>query len=355
MPATPTGKVQTVLGAVSPDELGLTTTHEHLLIDFRFMFREPPDAGDHARAREEITLENRGWIAYNHYSSLPNLLLTDVGVATEEARLFRQTGGGTIVDATTIGIGRDPAGLAAVARDAGINVVMGAGFYVDAVHPADMDSRGEDDLARTIIGDIVDGAANADGENTGVKAGIIGEVGCTWPLTDNERKSLRASATAQRETGASILIHPGRHETAPMEILDVLDGAGADISRVIMGHLDRTVNEFDTYRSLAATGCALEWDLFGNESSHYPLSDVDMPSDGQRMDVIKRVVDELGCEDRIVLAHDICTRHRQARYGGHGYAHIFENIVPRMRRRGFTEAQVDAMTRGNAGRLLGLV
>ncbi len=344
------GKVQTVLGAIDPSSLGLTTTHEHLLIDFRFMFREPPDVDDHARAREEITLENRGWIAYNHYSSLPNLLLTDVGVATEEAQLFRQAGGGAIVDATTIGIGRDPVGLATVARDAGINVVMGAGFYVDAVHPDDMDSRSEEDLARTIKGDIVEGA-----DGTGVRAGIIGEVGCTWPLTDNERKSLRASATAQRETGASILIHPGRYETAPLEILDVLDGAGADISRVIMGHLDRTINEFDTYRSLAATGCALEWDLFGNESSHYPLSDVDMPSDGQRMDVIKRVVDELDCADRIVLAHDICTRHRQARYGGHGYGHIFENIIPRMRRRGFTEAQIGAMTRDNAARLLAFV
>ena len=343
------GKVQTVLGAIAPEELGPTTTHEHLLIDFRFMFREPPDA-DYARAREEITLENRGWIAYNHYSSLPNLLLTDVGAATREARLFREAGGGAIVDATTIGIGRDPTGLATVSRESGVHVVMGAGFYVDAVHPEDMDSRDEDDLARTIIGDIVEGA-----DGTDVKAGIIGEVGCTWPLTDNERKSLRASATAQRETGASILIHPGRHETAPMEILDVLDAAGADIGRVIMGHLDRTVNEFDTYRALATTGCALEWDLFGNESSHYPLSDVDMPSDGQRMDVIKRVVDELGCEDRIVLAHDICTRHRQALYGGHGYGHIFENIIPRMRRRGFSDAQVDALTRSNAARLLAIV
>ena len=185
-----------------------------------------------------------------------------------------------------------------------------------------------------------------------MRAGIIGEVGCTWPLTDNERKSLRASAVAQRETGAAILIHPGRHETAPMEILEILDEAGADIGRVIMGHLDRTIAEFDTFRSLAETGCYLEWDLFGNESSHYPLSDLDMPSDSQRMDIIKRVIDELDCDDRVVMAHDICTRHRQIKYGGHGYAHIFENIVPRMRRRGFSEDQVRALTRENAARVL---
>ncbi len=344
------GKVQTVLGPVSPADLGPTTTHEHLLIDFRFMFREPADDSDRHRAYEDITLENRGWIAYNHYSNIPNLLLSDVDAAVSEARLFERAGGGTIVDATTIGIGRNPLGLARIARDAGINVVMGAGFYVDAVHPADMDSRSEDDLARQIIRDIREGA-----DGTGVRAGIIGEVGCTWQLTDNERKSLRASAAAQRETGAAILIHPGRHETAPIEIIELLADAGADVSRVIMGHLDRTISEFETLKSLAATGCCLEWDLFGNESSHYPLSDVDMPSDGQRLDVIKRAVDEIGCEDRIVLAHDICTRHRLARCGGHGYGHIFENIVPRMLRRGFTHRQVRALTQDNAARLLTLV
>ena len=151
------GKVQTVLGPVEPSELGPTTTHEHLLIDFRFMFREPEGEDARRLAREEITLENRGWIAYNHYSSLPNLLLTDVDTAVEEARAFEAAGGGTIVDATTIGIGRDPLGLARVAREAGINVVMGAGFYVDAVHPADMDSRSEDDLVRKIVEDIQQG------------------------------------------------------------------------------------------------------------------------------------------------------------------------------------------------------
>ena len=341
------GKVQTVLGPIDPSELGPTVTHEHLLIDFRFMFREPSGEAERRLAREEITLENRGWIAYNHYSNIPNLLLADVDVAIDEARLFRRAGGGTIVDATTIGIGRDPIGLARISRESGVNVVMGAGFYVDAVHPADMDSRSEDDLARTIVGDIVDGV-----DGSGVRAGIIGEVGCTWPLTDNERKSLRASATAQRETGAAILIHPGRHETAPLEILDLLDGADADVSRVIMGHLDRTVYRFETLRSLAASGCFLEWDLFGNESSHYPLADMDMPSDAQRMDAILRTVNELGCGDRVVVAHDICSRHRLVRYGGHGYGHVIENIAPRMLRRGFTEEQVRALTERNPARIL---
>ena len=344
------GKVQTVLGPVDPESLGPTTTHEHLLIDFRVMYREPavPPAED--MAHKEITLQNRGWIHYNHYSNYFNLLLDDVDLAIDEARLFKQAGGGAIAEVTTIGIGRDPLGLAEVSKGSGVPIVMGAGFYVDLVHPEDMDSRSEDDLARKIIEDITEGA-----DGTGVRAGIIGEIGCTWPLTGNERKSLRASATAQRETGAAILIHPGRHDSAPMEIIDILSDAGADVSRVIMGHLDRTIENFETLAEIAATGCFLEWDLFGNELSHYPLSHVDMPSDGQRMDMIGRAVNELGCADRIVLAHDICTRHRLARYGGHGYGHIFQNIVPRLRTRGFTDAQVQALTTHNPARILTFV
>ena len=107
---------------------------------------------------------------------------------------------------------------------------MGAGHYVAAVHPVDMNERTEDDLARGIIGDVVVGV-----DGTGIKAGIIGEIGCTWSLAPNERKSLTAGAIAQQETDAAILIHPGRHPDAPAEILEVLANGGADLSRVIMG------------------------------------------------------------------------------------------------------------------------
>ena len=148
------GKVQTVLGPVEPDSLGPTTTHEHLLIDFRVMYREPAVPPPEDMAHQEITLQNRGWIHYNHYSSYFNLLLDDVDLATDEVRLFKQAGGGAIVDVTTIGIGRDPAGLARVSSGSGVPIVMGAGFYVDAVHPEDMDLRSEEDLARKIIEDI---------------------------------------------------------------------------------------------------------------------------------------------------------------------------------------------------------
>lgn len=349
MPNSQSGMVQTVLGLVKPEDLGPTMTHEHLLIDFSVMFNPPPEASVQTKAHEPLSLQNIGWVRYNHYSSLPNLLVTDEEIAIAEAQMYKRVGGGTIVDATTIGIGRDPLGLARVSRAAGIHVVMGAGYYVDVVHPENMDDISESAIADQIVQEITVGVGD-----TGVKAGIIGEIGCTWPLTDNERKVLRAAASAQQKTGAAILIHPGRDPQAPREILDVLAESGADISRVIMGHLDRTVEDVDILKDIASTGCYLEWDLFGNESSFYPLSDFSMPSDAQRMDYIEAMIDE-GIGDRIVVAHDICTNHRLVTYGGHGYGHIVENLVPRMRRRGWSEDQVSALIEGNASRILTIV
>ena len=223
---------------------------------------------------------------------------------------------------------------------------MGAGYYVDVVHPDDMDDKAESDIARQIVDDIRVGVGNS-----GVRAGIIGEIGCTWSLTRNERKVLRAAATAQSETGAPILIHPGRDEQAPWEILDVLAEAGADIGRTIIGHLDRTVFDFDALLELAGSGCYMEWDLFGIESSYYPLSGIDMPNDAHRMDTIKQLIEE-GFGENIVIAHDICTKHRLVKYGGHGYGYILERIVPRMRHRGFSEQEIRDITVENPARIL---
>ena len=342
------GLVQTVLGPVHPSELGATTTHEHLYIDFSFMYRPAQDSPAPDLADAPITLENLGWIRRNYYSNRFNLQLMDVDSTIGELRKYREVGGGAIVDATTAQIGRMPDALARMSRESGVHVIMGAGFYVDAVNPEDMDERTEDDLAREIVGDIVDGVGGS-----GVRAGIIGEVGCTWPLAPNERKSLSAAAIAQGETGAAILVHPGRHPDAPLEILELLADRGADISRVIMGHLDRTVFDFDAVLSIAASGCYLEWDLFGNEGSYYPLAEIDMPSDAQRLDFIKRAV-EAGYSERVVIGQDIATKHRLVKYGGHGYGHILENIVPKMRRKGFSEGVILAITVDNPARILAL-
>ena len=223
---------------------------------------------------------------------------------------------------------------------------MGAGWYIDQVHPEDMNSRTETDLSKQMIKELTVGI-----NDTTVKAGIIGEIGCSWPLTDNERKVLRAAATAQSETGAPILIHPGRDESAPSEILEVLAEAGANLERVIMGHLDRTVFSDDKTVEIAKSGCYMEYDLFGNESSHYPLPGSYMPNDEQRLEKIQLLMNE-GFGEKVLVAQDICTKHRLVKYGGHGYHHILQNMIPRMKQKGFSKEEIDNIVTNNPSKIL---
>lgn len=342
-----TGTVQTVLGPIAADSLGATTTHEHLLVDLSGLQPLPVEASRRATFFAPVTMELLSKINYGGHRSLDNSRLLDVDTAIGEALLFKRAGGDTIVDATSIGIGRDPDGLRQIARATGLHVVMGASHYVGAAHPRDMDTRSEDAIASEIVRDIAVGVGD-----TGVRAGIIGEVGCSWPLTANERKVLRASGRAQRRTGAPLLIHPGRNEAAPAEIVDVLREVGADLSRTIIGHIERTIFERSEMAKLAETGCVLEFDLFGREHSYYKHSpDIDMINDAQRLKLLAWLIAE-GLGGQIVLAQDTASKTHLVRYGGCGYAHILQNIVPRMRARGFREADLQAMLVDTPRRLL---
>lgn len=97
----------------------------------------------------------------------------------------------------------------------------------------------------------------------------------------------------------------------------------------------------------ARIGCYCQFDLFGTECSFYQLDEsTDMPSDSQRIDRIKLLRDE-GYLDRLLMSHDIHTKHRLVKYGGHGYAHIINNVIPKMRIKGFSDREIDAVTIDN--------
>ena len=237
------GKVQTVLGLVDPSELGVTFTHDHLLVSTDHMVDPPAEASARNLYAAPVSLESLAYRKY-HFGRVAAVSgLEDVDTAIDEANLFKQYGGGTIVEPSSMGIGRDPVGLARISRATGVKIIMGGSYYVDAAHPADMGERDESELVEKIVTDIVEGV-----DGTGIRSGVIGEVGCTWPLTDNERKVLRASGRAQRITGAPLLIHPGRNEFAPLEIIEILSEVDADLGHTIIGHLDRTVFEKSTLR-----------------------------------------------------------------------------------------------------------
>jgi phosphotriesterase-related protein len=358
------GTVQTVVGLVAPESLGVTMPHEHLFIDLSCMFDPPTEATSRRMAHAPFSLENLGWIRTHYFRHFENLLLDDIEMTLSELVHYRAAGGSSIVDVTTPGIGRDPLALAQVARTSGVHVVMATGFYVASTHPPEVRAMDEADVAMRMIAEIREGAvltpaAGGDQDwnpvpmRTGVKAGII-KAACCHPVEPEERKVLSGAATAQRATGAAITVHVGRHEHSALEILGVLSDAGADLSRTSMDHLDLRVEKLETLFEIAESGCMLEFDLFGHESSYYPLTARDMPSDGQRLDVLEALIAR-GLLERILISQDICTRHRLVRYGGHGYGHVVGHIAMRMRERGWADAEIEAILISNPQRFLTFV
>ena len=120
--------------------------------------------------------------------------------------------------------------LLRVSRATGLNVVMGAGYYVGMTHPEWFTEKPVEEIAAGIVSDVQVGVGD-----TGIRSGIIGEIGCSWPWTDNEKKSVHAAVLAQQETGAPLLIHPGRDEQAPIEIISAIDKWGGDLGHTVMG------------------------------------------------------------------------------------------------------------------------
>lgn len=162
---------------------------------------------------------------------------------------------------------------------------------------------------------------------------------------------MRGAIDAQKETGAAINVHPGRHQDQPQEVAEFLTTHGAVTSRVVISHIDRTLFDLDRMLRVADHGITLEFDLFGIEQAYYPSADIDMPNDATRLRHIRGLIDH-GHLDRVVISHDICYRTRLTRFGGHGYGHIFTNIMPMMRRRGFTDSEIGAILVDNPRRLL---
>jgi phosphotriesterase-related protein len=346
------GKAQTVLGLIDPDTLGITLPHEHLIMEHvKANFVEPTHPEDSAMAYKPVCMETLHWLRYHHTQSTDNMNLLDEQEAIDEAMLFKKAGGGTIVDVTNIGISRDPEALVRVSKATGLNVIMGSGYYLATSHPDDMSDKSEDEIVADIVHDV-----NVGVSNTGIRAGLIGEIGVSWPIHENEAKSLRASAIAQKITGAPLNIHPGRvNNKSALEIIEILSNAGAALTRTVISHIDARVRDQNIRCEIASTGCYMEYDVFGwtgiPPAALYPDADIDVPNDIQRIHEIMQLV-ERGFIKQILISQDICFKTWRSRYGGHGYAHILNHMVPVMLSKGMTQEQINIIMIDNPKRML---
>lgn len=309
--ATP-GQVQTVLGPVAPGDLGFTLPHEHTKCSLWW-------------------IENR-WDYWELIGDEPRI--------NEELAAYKRLGGGTLVDVTPIGIGRDLARLARLSQATGLHIVAGAGWYRQAYYPAEarIDRRSIDDLADEIVQEFVDGP---------VRPGIIGEIGTDKPwVTAQEERVFRAAARAALRTGASVTTHAVQSDVGLAQ-LTILEDEGLDPARIAIGHCD-SHPRIEHWREIVRRGAHVEADFLG--MSFTPLERAGEP---KVVELISTLLNE-GFEKQILLSQDVCHDSQLASYGGNGYTYLQKSFLPRLAAAGVDAATIKTITVENPARLLTL-
>ncbi|SDJ04844.1 phosphotriesterase family protein [Nonomuraea jiangxiensis] len=281
------GAVRTVLGDVPPEELGATDCHEHL-------FQVSP--------------------------LLPGDELDDEERSGQEAALLRAAGITAMIDATPIGLGRDPAALARISARTGLAVVASTGVHREAHYPEGHGLRQlpVEELARWFVRELTSGMTAGAG-SVPVRAGQIKAGIGYWSISPFERRTLEAAALAHGETGAPIMVHL-EHGSAGFEVLGVLGAAGVPASRVTLAHIDRNPDA-GLHAELAAAGAYLEYDGMARHREWPDSMIIDCLLDAA----------ERGAAHRLLLGGDVARRTRYVAYGGlPGLAYLPERFVPRL-------------------------
>lgn len=326
------GKVMTVLGPVDVSDLGKTLSHEHIFCDFTTFLRKPKTPEEEAFMEEPVTLDNLWKMKVDPYSNRDECRLDSMETAIREINWFKEAGGRTITELSLEGSGRDVVRLAEVAKTTGINIVCGCGHYIDPTLPDYVRKASVDELTALYVNEFKNGVGD-----TGIRPGIIGEIGTSYVITPDEIKVLRAAAQAQKETNLALTIHLDPGTRRGHEVLDILvKEEKVDPEKIILGHPEFALahKDIDFYEgvdyliSLADRGCYVEFELCGNTTVYKkdpPLSSWVLPTDLQRTIAIRMLCNR-GFSNQIVLSHDQGLKHFLRSYGGWGYAHVLTDF-----------------------------
>jgi phosphotriesterase-related protein len=338
------GLVMTVLGPRPVEELGVTLMHEHLLFDVSNWWQPATTAMQIRLSELTVDINMIGDLRMHPFLNRDNCKQLDVNVSIEEVQQFRDLGGQTVVDPTTLGMSRDPLALQMISRKTGLNIVMGTGFYLGNAHPEYVKRMSVDDIANLIVNDV--GA----GENLPpVCAGLIGEIGVSKDFTDEERKVLRGAAQASARTGVPLMVHLPGWERLAHEVLDIAEQEGADLRHTVLCHMNPSLHDFEYQTSLADRGAFIEYDMIGMDY-FYADQQAQSPSDEENAEAIKKLIDA-GYIKHLLLSQDVFLKMMLTRYGGFGYGYILRYFVPRLRRHAVTDDQISEMLVENPRRV----
>ncbi len=313
--------VRTVLGDITPEELGVTAPHEHLHCDQR-MCREPGFPGRKER-----------------------MVLQDPPLVIRELEGFHAAGGRAVIEMTVHGWGRDVGVLAEISRAAAVHVVATAGYYVEACLPGFVAAADIATLESHLIREMTEGA-----DGTTIRTGLLKASVSRAVLEGVEARCARAVARAHLRTGATITTHTSggtrfqiRGGNAGTMFLDLFEEEGVDLTRVIIGHCDENA-DLRQLSTLMDRGAYVQFDVIGKQ--HWLL-------DETRADLLATLLAR-GYAERLMLSTDRARQSELHVGGGPGYDHVLRRFVPMLQERGVSETHLQTMLVANPARAFSL-
>lgn len=298
-------QVETALGAIDVEDIGMCLMHEHIII--------------------------ADWDMRSNYDDYVDIE-KEVPKAVQSLNAARERGVKTIVDLTPINLGRDIHSIRAVSEATGVNVICPTGFYWTEepwMHGWDAEY-----LSKYMIRDITRGILD-----TGIKAGIIKCATDHTGVDEFNTKLLKATALAHRETGTPISTHTTVANTSAKDQVSTFKEFGVDMSRVVIGHLGDST-DIDYLEGILASGCFIGMDRFGLEAF--------LPTD-ERVKTVATLC-EKGYAGQMVISHDSCSF--QDFFDGEYieqfapnwcYEHVPRDVLPALAAAGVSQADIDTM------------
>lgn len=313
-------QVQTVTGPIDSADLGRTLVHEHVFV-----------------LGEEHRINYQDWDEDAR-----------VAQAQRDLQELKELGIDTILDPTVLGLGRYTPRIQQVAAGTDLQIVAATGLYTYNEIPFQFHYTGPgllfdvpEPLVDLFVRDLTEGIAD-----TGVRAAFLKCAIEEQGLTPGVERVMRAVGEASARTGAPITVHTNPHTGSGLVAQEVLADAGADLTKVVIGHSGDTT-DLDYLMRLADNGSLLGMDRFG--------LDVLLPFE-QRVDTVAELV-RRGYTDRVVLAHDAScfidwfdAEAKVQAVPKWNFRHISEDVLPALRERGVTEADIDTMLVANPRR-----
>ncbi len=238
--------VMTVEGAIHPKDLGTTLIHEHLFMDGISLLKKHGYLSEGAGVFDCCAAAEARWNPGVHPD---NYRMIEVDVIASDLAEYKAHGGVSVVECTPVDLGRNPEAVRQIASSSGVRAVLGAGYYLEATHEPYVGTRSAQEIADEITREFMEGIGK-----TGIRPGIIGEIGTSNPITRSEQKVLEAAAKAGIATGLPVTVHIHPWGWEGPKALQILTQHYMPAARIILNHMNPAISD-DGHDVLSCPGC----------------------------------------------------------------------------------------------------